>query len=72
MIRRVILFFLLTQIFIFTSKGQTPSINYVAFKPGEVLSYNIHYGLVNAASAILLVDKDYKSFNNNHIILFRR
>lgn len=48
----------------FDTCAQTPAVNYVAFKPGEVLSYNIHYGFVNAASAILMVDNNYKIFNN--------
>jgi hypothetical protein len=44
--------------------AQTPKAAYVAFKPSEELFYNIHYGPVNAASALLKVDPNYKTFNN--------
>ena len=35
-----------------------------AFKPGEELVYNVHYGIVNAAIVKLEVDENYKIFNS--------
>lgn len=46
------------------SESQTVAVNYTAYKPGEELNYNIHYGFVNAASAVLKVDNNYKVLNN--------
>lgn len=49
--------------------GQTPEINYIAYKQGEELLYNIHYGIVNAAFAKMTVSPDFKQFNNKPRIL---
>lgn len=46
------------------SECQTPSVSYTAFKPGEELVYNMHYGFVNAASAVLKIDQKYTVYNN--------
>lgn len=44
-----------------------PSRNNVAFKPGEVLTYRMHYGLLNAGGAVLEVKPDLIEVNGRKV-----
>src|SRR5438105_381039 len=55
--------FVLISIAAKSSDGQKVlrTLNNQAFKPGEKLTFRIHYGIVDAGEATLEVDKDMKS-----------
>ena len=65
----IALFVLLTN-FSF-AQSILPRINNVAFIPGEVLEYRVHYGFIDAGEARLEVSKQYKDFGGRacyHVI----
>ena len=44
------------------AQSALPRIANVAFAPGEVLEYRVHYGFIDAGEARLEVSKLYKDF----------
>jgi hypothetical protein len=56
-------FFILTLI-PFLLKAQLPEISYKPFIPGEELKYNVHYGPINAGTAMLHVNPAIKTMNS--------
>ncbi len=54
-----------------SAQSALPHIRNVAFAPGEVLVYRVHYGFIDAGEARLEVSKDYKDFGGRacyHVI----
>lgn len=49
---------------------QIPQISYTAFKPGEELKYNIHYGFINAGSIQLKINKELKKITDQYLYSF--
>ena len=53
------------------AQSSLPRIPNVAFAPGEVLEYRVHYGFIDAGEARLEVGRDYKDFGGRkcyHVI----
>lgn len=50
------------------SAGQFPTRNNNAFKPGEKLSYRLHYGVLNAGEAVLEVKPDVLKIKGREIV----
>jgi hypothetical protein len=46
---------------------QLPVKNNIAFKPGEVLTYKLHYGIINAGVAVLEVKPDILNINGRKV-----
>ena len=54
-----------------SAQSVLPRIQNVAFAPGEVLEYRVHYGFIDAGEARLEVSKEYKDFGGHkcyHVI----
>jgi len=49
---------------------QVPKYNYKAYQKGEVLEYNIHYGIINAGKITMKVENNYVDFLNQRLLQF--
>jgi hypothetical protein len=50
--------------------GQIPDYDYKAYKKGEVLEYNIHYGAINAGKIVMKIEHNYVELFNQNVIQF--
>jgi hypothetical protein len=50
--------------------AQVPGYNYKAYQRGELLEYNIHYGLINAGRIVMKVENNYVALFNQNLIQF--
>lgn len=58
-------FICVLSIFFFGSLHSQSHNSNKAFKRGEILSYRVHYGLIDAGEATIVVAKDTVRFNNS-------
>ena len=49
---------------------QIPDYHYKAYKRGELLEYNIHYGLINAGKIVMKVENNYTVLFNQKVLQF--
>ena len=52
----------------FHSFNQIPLYNYKAYQRGEILEYNIHYGIINAGKITMKVDNNYVELYNQRLL----
>ena len=53
---------------VFSSFSQIPDYNYKAYQKGEVLEYNIHYGMINAGKIVMKVENNYVGLFNQKLL----
>lgn len=67
---KLILFYFAVLFSPFLSFSQVPDYNYKAYQRGEVLEYNIHYGIINAGKITMKVENNYVELFNQKLIQF--
>lgn len=68
--KSILIFFNILVFSTFASFCQIPNYHYKAYQRGEVLEFNIHYGLINAGKIAMKVENDYVSVFNQKVLLF--
>ena len=66
----ILVFFSIVLLTTFALFCQVPNYHYKAYQKGEVLEYNIHYGLINAGKIVMKVENNYVGLFNQKLLQF--
>jgi hypothetical protein len=68
--RKLILIYYSALFIPFLSFSQVPKYSYKAYQRGELIEYNIHYGIINAGKITMKVENIYAEMFNKKLIQF--
>lgn len=68
-LKSLLLFNCLILISTYSLYSQIPNYHYKAYQKGEILEYNIHYGVINAGKIVMKVENNYVNLFNRKLLL---